>query len=796
MVVKQTARNPGGFRNVHMLPLLALLLGASGLAACGAAPDPEPALMAAETQPPTVVPSESSIHPADMPSATMSVETGVMNTDIPVSQPLLSVAADSLPLSGEWRFAVDPGVVGEDEGWAKPSFDDSGWAVLSVPHTWGTMEEHANYDGIAWYRRSFALPAEAKDAHLRLRFEAVFYLARVWLNGEYLGKHEGGYTAFEFDVSEIAQPGAENIIAVQMDNLRATDRIPATLREGGWSFDWWNWGGIVRDVSLEMTSRAYIARQQVVAVPNLVGVDEADRATVDTTVTVRNMSGETLEGTLVADVLDDAGGLSVLQTLPTAPVSLAPGESAHILVTTHVTKPDLWHFDHPKLYRWSALLLGTHGELLHQDEVTFGIRLVELKEARFYLNGEPMRLVGLTRHADSPWHGLAETVTMMTRDYDDLKTLNMVFSRPVHYPQHEFILDYCDRNGILLIPEVPAWQLKEYQMGSEGMRELEKQQLREMIDAAFNHPSIWAWSVGNEYESKTPEGYEFTRDMIDFVKSLDPTRPVSFASNHLEGDPELDATKFADLIMMNQYFGTWVGPKTRLEQALDDIHAAWPDKVVIISEYGFDSHWNAYWGPPSSTLDPSEYYFIPEDTPGDSEEADVQRQMVIAEQMEVFRSKPFVAAAVFWTYQDYRTPSGFIMGAVDAERNRRGSWSLLREEYTPVRIEAVTFALPAGDVHSAMIALRTRGPVEEDMPAYTLRGYSLHWAVTSPAGEQTFSEGDLVLPTLEPGVEWVGEVQWPEPELEYVLTVSILRPTGFAAIERTYDALGEPYSKQ
>ncbi|HSR30756.1 MAG TPA: glycoside hydrolase family 2 TIM barrel-domain containing protein [Anaerolineae bacterium] len=715
-----------------------------------------------------------------------------MDKDIPASQPLLGVAADSLALSGEWRFAIDPGTVGVDEGWAEPSFDDSGWAVVSVPHTWGTMEEYANYDGVAWYRRSFALPAEVKDAYLRLRFDAVFYLARVWLNGEPLGEHEGGYTPFEFDVSGIAQPGAENLVAVRVDNVRAMDRIPAVLHRDR-SFDWWNWGGIVRDVSLETTSRASIARQQVMAVPHLEGVDQADRATINTTVTVRNTSDETLDGALVADLFDDVNGNSVLETLQPVPVRLAPGESIEVLLTAEVTEPALWHFDHPNLYRWETSLLGADGQLLHKDLAVFGIRLIELKDARFYLNGEPVRLVGLTRHADSPWHGLAETVTMMAKDYDDLKTLNMVFSRPVHYPQHEFILDYCDRNGILLIPEVPAWQLKEYQMESEKMRALEKKQLREMIDAAFNHPSIWAWSVGNEYESKTPAGHEFTRELIDFVKSLDPTRPVSFASNHMEKDPELDATRFADFVMMNQYFGTWVGPKTGLAQALDDIHAAWPDKVVIVSEYGFDSHWNAYWGPLSSKLDPSEYYFIPEDTPEDSEEADVQRQRVITEQMAVFRSRPFVASAIFWTYQDYRSPSGFVMGVVDAERNRRGSWNVLREEYTPVSIKSVTVAPWDSNVCSAAVALRTRGPIEEDMPVYTLRGYSLHWAVMSPISEEIFAEGDLVLPTLEPGADWVGKVEWSDPGKEHMLVVGIVRPTGFTVLERRYDSHGAPY---
>lgn len=455
---------------LHPIAGVSLFMSTLGLSGCGPVQMPTPTAVATTT--PIPIPTPTSIP-----------------VPIPDSYLLQAVYANSLSLSGEWHFAVDPDEVGENKGWAAPDFGDSGWAVVTVPHAWGVMEEHADYDGVAWYRRTFALPAKAQDAHLRLHFGAVFYLARVWLNGQYLGAHEGGYTPFEFDVSGMAKPGAENVIAVQVDNKRALDRIPASPSKD-WTYDWWNYGGIVRDVSLEMTSRAFIARQMVGATPNLVGVDEADTATIITTVTVSNMSAETLEGTLTADVLDDATGLSVLESILTDPVRVSPGESAGVQLTATVSKPRLWHFDHPHLYRWSASLLGADGTLLHGDEVTFGIRLIELKKARFYLNGEPMRLVGLNRHADSPWYGLAETVTMMAADYDDLKTLNMVFSRPVHYPQHQFILDYCDRNGILLIPEVPAWQLNKDQLGDEQMRELEEQQLREMIVANFNHPSV------------------------------------------------------------------------------------------------------------------------------------------------------------------------------------------------------------------------------------------------------------------------------------------------------------------
>ena len=242
---------------------------------------------------------------------------------------------------------------------------------------------------------------------------------------------------------------------------------------------------------------------------------------------------------------------------------------------------------------------------------------------------------------------------------------------------------------------------------------------------------------------------------------------------------------------MNQYFGTWVGPKQGLGPALDFIHKTWPDKTVIISEYGFEPHWNKLWGPPTSSLNADDYYFVSDDTPSDSEAADIVRRQLITEQLEIFRSKPFVAGAIFWTYQDYRTRSNFIMGLVDFNRNRRGSWEVLREEYAPALIDSLTFLPMTDGTQIVTVALHTRGPVDVDMPAYTLRGYSLHWAVTSPDGSTKFSEGDVPLPTLAPASQWSGDIEYTAPTEEYIITASIIRPTGYSVIERSYSTKGE-----
>jgi beta-glucuronidase len=658
------------------------------------------------------------------------------------SHGIVPIAPSSLSLSGPWRFAVDPHHDGVRAGWFEPGFEDGAWARVVVPHTWNVMPAHRDYSGFGWYRRTFDL-RRVEDAHLRLHFDAVFYAARVWLNGHELGRHEGGYTPFELDATAAVRAG-RNLLAVLVDNRRAADRIPANLSPG-WSFDWWNYGGIVRDVSLAETSRAYLAGERIVAVPRLTGVDRADSAAVTVTVDVANTSSEALHGTVASATAGASGS---------APISVEAGTTGRATIALHLSRPRLWHFDHPALYTLRTTLRAG-GALLDERHETFGVRSVVLAHGRLLLNGESVRLVGLSRHEDSPAHGLAETPAVVSADYRDLKLLNEVLARPVHYPQSPLVLDFADRHGILLIPEVPAWQLTHLQMASPRMQALERSQLRELVTSEANHPSVIAWSVGNEIESQSSDGWHFVERMVRYVKSLDATRPVGFASNELYLTPKLDATRFSDFVLMNEYLGTWAGPKWALGPLLDHVHEAFPDKPVIISEFGFEPHWSS-----DDSLDQSEYYAVSRIVPSGSELADSERRRLIRDQLAAFRSRPWIVGASFWTYQDYRTPSGFTMGVVDAQRHRRRSWSLLRREYSPVELEVGA---------DATVRLRTRA----DLPAYTLRGYTLRWTLGS-------ERGSIALPDLPPGSTWTTHLRG-----HGKLAVDVVRPTGFSVASAT-----------
>ena len=131
----------------------------------------------------------------------------------------------------------------------------------------------------------------------------------------------------------------------------------------------------------------------------------------------------------------------------------------------------------------------------------------------------------MTRHTDSPWEGLAESPGTLRHDWEDMKSLNMTLTRPVHYPPGTRAADFADRRGILLIPEIPIWQASEEQLSNPQYLELAKQQMRELIEQYGNHPSVFAWSVLNESAAGTPGGIRFFRAMRDYIKSLDPERP-------------------------------------------------------------------------------------------------------------------------------------------------------------------------------------------------------------------------------------------------------------------------------
>ena len=649
-------------------------------------------------------------------------------------------------LNGLWLFRLDPDAKGESSGWSSSRAAASDWREVRVPHTWQVEAAHAEYRGLAWYRRSFDVPPEWSDRAVRIEFESVFHTATVWVNGSEAGRHIGkGYTAFVLDIGRHLRFGAANSLAVRVDNSFNDAMLPR-----GRSSDWAHDGGIYRPVRLSVTPKVFLEQVAVDAEP-----DSGGQATVGASAVVRNASDGPWKGAIGYRITDLETGNRVLSMTGAAEVQLGPGEAKTVpLRPGTVRAPRLWHFDRPNLYRFTAEIGGGH-----VLDTTFGIRKIEIRGAAFYLNGERVRLMGVERMAGSnPEYGMAEPAEWIDRDHADMKELNCVYTR-VHWPQDRAVLDWCDRHGILIQTEVPAW-------GSGTFREptaepsLEilnngLEQLREMIGRDRNHPCIFSWGVCNEIDGQNPPAYAFARRLYQEAKKLDPRRLVAYASHSLFKTPEKDVAGLMDYVMCNEYVESWQkGTVDDLARYVDQIHAAFPDKPLVISEYGYCAC-----------------------TP-DRPEGDGKRISVLRGHDQVFRQRDYIGGLIFFCYNDYRTHVGDrgtgvmkqrVHGVVDLYGEKKPSHGELRAESSP--LERFDVSGKPGELKVNLVSRNT-------VPAYTLRGYKLR-AVVYGFGDIPVERWEAALPDLEPGGRTSVVVQFAEARPVQV-KLDVLRPTGFS----------------
>jgi beta-glucuronidase len=451
-------------------------------------------------------------------------------------------------------------------------------------------------------------------------------------------------------------------------------------------------------------------------------------------------------------------------------IDVAPGTTP-ITISTNVRSPELWGIDHPNLYRMMAEVRDTQGQVLDQHSDTFGIRTIEIRDRHLLLNGERVRLTGVARHEDSVSEGLAETTGTMRYDYDDMKSLQVALTRPVHYPQNPFILDYADRHGILLIPEIPVWQFSESQLKNPEVIARAKQEVREMIEESGNHPSVFAWSVCNESDTGTPGGIAYFRTMRDYIRQLDPGRFVTYADDKL---PKLkraedSAANDADFLMMNQYFGSWHGPESELSESLDRVGSMFSQKMVIISEFGLAGIFAK-----------------------NPEDADPMRVEIIRKQMPELARRDWIAGAILWCYQDYKSrrtlrpgwDGGFVEhGLVDEYRQRKPSYYVWKELNAPaaidVRWEASTSA------PSQFTVTVTPNKIE-NLPYYSLHNYRVAWQVSDENGK-LIKRGEQTFADLEEPRVVSGQIQSGTDAKLLKLHVTLLRPENTAAAEKSVE---------
>jgi beta-glucuronidase len=587
---------------------------------------------------------------------------------------------------------------------------------------------------------------------VRIEFEAVFHTAKVWLNGKLLGEHPGrGYTAFTFDATPALQFDAPNFLAVRVDNSFKGDMLPRNQ-----SYDWPSDGGIIRPVNLLLTPSVYIDRLWVDATPDL----DSGQTRLEIRATVRNAGERSQPAAFNYQVMELGSAVALSRVESAGRANLEPGAEQEVVLTPADLPLKLWHFDHPHLYQVDVQI-GRGGKPVHSFTQVFGARKFEARGSAFYLNGERVWLMGVERMAGSnPGYGMAEPAAWIVHDHDDLRELNCVFTR-VHWQQDKRVLDYCDRQGILLQEEVPSWGGATFEgMTNEPSPEIMRnglEQLREMITRDGNHPCIVSWGLCNEVDGQNPVSRAFIQRMAGEARQLDPHRLLTYASNSLQRTPGEDAAGLLDFIEWNEYYESWYpGNPDSVRHNLQLIHEAFPHKPVVISEYGYCE-------------------CTPDRTGGDARRAEIMR-----DHTQACREFDFVAGTIFFDYNDYRTHIGDkgvgplqqrVHGVVDLYGGRKPSFEALRQEASPV--ESLQLAVGDGSLRATVATRKT-------LPAYTLEGYTLRWIVFG-FDDLPMEEGSAALPKLAPGQQTTVRIEFQEKHPTRV-RLDVLRPTGFSAL--------------
>jgi beta-glucuronidase len=495
-------------------------------------------------------------------------------------------------LNGLWSFRLDADGVGVDDGWFGGPLPAS--REMAVPASFNDISADPavrDYFGDIWYQTTVRVPRGWTGERVVLHFESATHRARVWVGDVEVVRHEGGYTPFEADVTEHVRPGESVRVTALVNNTLSFQSIPpgviedtpAGARQRYWH-DFFNYAGLHRTVWLYSTPTAHVDDVTVTT-----GLD-GSTGTVQYRVTALGA-----EGHEVAVVLRDADGRDV-----------ASGTGAEGTLTVDDVHP--WAPGDGYLYDLEVTLArdGRTSDSYHQR---VGVRTVEVSGTRFLINGEPFYFTGFGKHEDLGVIGKGHNDAFLLRDFELLHWVGANSFRTSHYPYSEDVLDYADRQGIVLIDETAAVGLN---MGLGGgifggqgyqtfstetinatTQEVHAQAIRELIARDKNHPSVVLWSIANEPESDTEGAEEYFRPLFEVAREADPTRPVGFVNVMLAPHGRCRVSQFGDVLMLNRYYGWYVntGDLPAAELAWEEELRAWAGdgKPIIITEYGADT---------------------------------------------------------------------------------------------------------------------------------------------------------------------------------------------------------------
>jgi beta-glucuronidase len=554
-------------------------------------------------------------------------------------------------LNGDWNVILDPTDIGEwrqiwlekkpllKTDFAEYSFEGS--PRLKVPGDFNSqMCELTYFEGVVWYKKEFSY-SQDKNKRLFVHFGAVNYLADVYLNGEKIGSHEGGFTPFEFEITEKIKPGKNSLI-VKVDNKRLKNGLP------GLGYDWLNYGGITRDVNLIETDNCYIE---------------------DYSIQLRKGSQKEVWGWVKLNGADKQKRIKV--KIPELKVELSVRSDSNGVAGLQFSSSfKLWSPDYPKLYK---VIMETETDTV-EDEI--GFRNIEVKGNKVVLNGKEIFLKGINIHEENPFKGARafskeDAILLLNQ----AKQLGCNLVRLAHYPHNENMIKQAERMGLMVWNELPIYQHIEFSDATVPLKmEL---MLKEMIRRDRNRCNVVIWSLSNETYTSTPKRDEELIKLTKKCKALDSTRLVThvvnnqtYENNHMNvWDPLYN---YVDILSLNEYLGwyiPWQGKPRELKWTV-----VYPDKPVFISEFGGEALFGSKYGPGDEAAFWTEAY----------------QEKIYTDQLEMFKAIPGLIGVSPWLLFDYRSlgrmhpvyQKGYNRkGLLSEKGERKKAWYIMEQYY-------------------------------------------------------------------------------------------------------------------
>jgi beta-glucuronidase len=516
-------------------------------------------------------------------------------------KPLATATRELVSLDGVWRFAID--TAAGDRPWCGRL---DGTLEAAVPASYNDLfvdPAIRDHVGWVWYQRTVRVPRGWAGERIFVRVDAATHAGKVYVDDELVVEHQGGYTPFEADVTDLVTAGGEFRLTIGVSNELTNTTIPpgeVTVTKDGrrqqkYLHDFYNYAGLARSVWLYSAPAVRIAEITVVTdVDGPTGV-------VGYTVVTTEPSGVRVR------LLDAFGG----------EVASGSGASGSL----RVPEVRLWQPGKAYLYELVAEVVDGDA-VVDAYSLPVGVRTVEVRGTQFLINGEPFYFTGFGKHEDTAVRGKGHDDAYLVHDFQLMEWTGANSFRTSHYPYAEEVMEFADRHGIVVIDETAAVGLNLFIEGGVGRtrkrptfspetmnddtREAHAQAIRELVARDKNHPSVVMWCVSNEPSSIEDGAREYFEPLVKLTRDLDPTRPVLYTS-FLFATPENDRiADLFDVLGLNRYHGWYIanGDLKTAEVALEEELNAWVAKYgkpIIMSEYGADtlpglhSVWDISW---------------------------------------------------------------------------------------------------------------------------------------------------------------------------------------------------------